>query len=414
MATKLGICADLHFGRGGEVQVPQYRRSFNEMILQMIDAGIGALFVAGDTFDKYGWFTPDTVDILMAGFQRLQKELGCSIHIIQGSHDLYRDGVKSAISVFEKIGVYVHDEIEHLTVGYEEYRISLIPWITKVALKAADVNANYAGNEMCREIHNKIVMPSLKQNGVKPGHTNICIFHASLIGFSPTEFDAPIIGTDFLLDPAQIMPLGYDLMIGGHFHRRQSQGNVHYVGSMERNNFAEADYLTGWALIEGNIVTWKELTGPQQYIEYVGELGQDFHSEIGEIDFNNVAVKLKISCSRHDDINEEGLRLPFINAGARLVKVEREYTDEVQVRTDIRAEQSIEQQFKTWESVNPDMAQGGVLSFVDGLEGQNDYPANVSDNYFDGILEGIKNVAAEEANSGTNNLSTDPYSLDAF
>lgn len=409
---KLGVCADLHFGRGGESQVPQYRRSFDEMIGQMMDAGIELLVVAGDTFDKYGWFTPDTVGILMRGFRRLQ-DTGCEICMIDGSHDLFRDGMRSAISEFENIGVKIFDKITHLQGG--NCSITLIPWITKVGLKAADVNANYAGNEMCREIHNKIVMPALKQNTLfgQTGITNICIFHASLIGFSPTEFDAPIIGTDFLLDPAQIMPLGYDLMIGGHFHRRQSQGNVHYVGSMERNNFAEADYLTGWALIEGDTVTWKELTAPQQYIEYVGELGQDFHSEIGEVDFERAAVKLKISCSRHDDVDEEALRKPFIEAGARYVKIKREYTDEIQARTDIRTEQPIREQFKAWESVNPDMAQGGALEAVDEYEGKNDYAVDVPDEYFDELINVIDN-AETQTSSEANNLQADPYSMDAF
>lgn len=381
---KLGICADIHFGRGGAASIQQYAATFREMISQMIDADIKCAIFAGDIFHKYYEFTADTFNVVASGCQQL-IESGCHVVMIPGSHDFAANGTKAAIEALRRIGVEVHMEIT--TLFWYKTAITFVPWIPKVGLKAAAINADLGANEMCQEIHEKIVIPKL-QEGITEANKNypdafkLCIFHASLIGFSPCDFAGDIIGTDFLLDPEQIIGLGYDMMIGGHFHRHEIKEingrKVCYVGSMERNNFTEADYSCGWMELSGGQFVRHELTSPQKFYEYEGvHDGGGWHDDIGIDDFAGAFVKLKVRCSKHDNVDEDALRGPFMADGARDVKIERIYTDEIQVRAQIKADQSEAQQFDAWAAVNVDKAAG--LKDLDEVERLDGYNPEISD-----------------------------------
>ena len=92
----IGITADLHMGRGGESGVKHQAKVFNEIIDGMIAARVSIAIFAGDIYNQYGWFTPDTFEILSDGFLKL-RAAGIDVEIIPGNHDFDRSGLRSAV-----------------------------------------------------------------------------------------------------------------------------------------------------------------------------------------------------------------------------------------------------------------------------------------------------------------------------
>lgn len=382
--NKIGLAADLHFVRGGARGLRQCEKTFREMIAGMLASELEWVIFAGDVFHQFGWFTPNTFEILASGIKDLQ-DAGTSVIMIPGNHDYDQSGEYSAVDPFGKLDVTIHKEITGYDFG--DYWITFIPWIPKIGLKAKQVNTALDAQDMMFEIHEKIVLPALAADVEERRSCNcldrikLCIFHASLIGFSPCATAAGIVGTDFLLDPEKVLEFGFDYMIGGHFHRRHAgKMNAGYVGSMERNDFGEKDNPTGWLEIDGDIVggNWKfhNLENSQRFNEFEADLSG------GEAKIEGSIVKLKPHVSRYEVLNRAELAKPFYDKGAVNVVIEPIYTDVEQVRSkDIRADQTAQEQFDCWAAENPTKATDEIKSLLK-FENDNSYPEEIENTYF--------------------------------
>lgn len=398
--TKIGVAADLHFGRGGWAGLNQYQTSFREMVAGMIAAGVDYAIFAGDLYQQFAWFNPRTFDMVADGFQEL-KDAGITVEIIPGNHDYDTTGAYSAVDPFRRMGITVHKEIYGNKYG--NCWLTFIPWIPKIGLKAKEVNTALDAQDMAFEIHEKIVIPALENNfksRALAGFVNqpsICIFHASLIGFSPCATAANIVGTDFMLDPAKVMQYGFNLMVGGHFHRTQSNkaNNVMYVGSMERNDFGEKDNPTGWLELSikdsGDIAkTYYKLETTQRYYE-IGDPNDPPPVGTSIEDMKGAFVKIRPHLSRHETLDREALAKDFYAAGALNVIIEPVYVDVEQARSaDIRVDQSIAEQFECWAKENETKATDAVKGLLK-YENENSFPVEVEPSYF---IDAVRRIEA--------------------
>ena len=395
--TKIGIAADIHFGRGGWAGLNQYQKTFRELIAGMIAVGVDYAIFAGDTFQQFAWFNPRTFEIVAEGFQEL-RDAGIGVDVIPGNHDYDTTGAYSAVDPFNRMDVAVRKTISGNSYG--NCWLTFIPWIPKIGLKAQEVNTALDAQDMAYEIHEKIVIPALeadKKHRTVIGYDDkvkICIFHASLVGFSPCATSANIVGTDFMLDPAKVMGFGFDLMVGGHFHRRQANKakNVWYVGSMERNDFGEKGNPTGWMELEigefGVGHAFHELELTQKYYE-VGDPDEPPPVGTSLEDMKGAFVKIRPHVSRHETLDREALSKEFYDAGALNVVIEPVYIDVEQTRsTDIKAEQSIAEQFECWAKENEAKATDAVKALLK-YENDNSYPDSVETVYFIDAIRGI-------------------------
>jgi len=362
---KIVVAADLHFGRGGKTGISQYSRTFEEMITRMIEQVPKYAVFAGDIFQKESAFTPETFhEILLSGFVKLLVA-GCQVIIMAGNHDYDSTGAKHALAPFTRFkGIHVVDKIE--SISTDEYFMVFIPWITKVGLKALAVNTTLDAQDIVFEIHEKIVKPTIAKHvsdfkeTMQMAKTSVCFFHASLVGFSPSDNEHMIAGTDFVLDPEYLESHGFAHVVGGHFHRRQVKGRTAYVGAMERADFGEKDNPNGFMVIEGGRREWIELQGGQKFKEIAWVLkGGDYAYIDGPKGFH---IKLRPSMSRHDILDREFFRKQLMADGALSVVFEPEYTDEIQVRSDaIKAEAPAGEQLAVWVKENPDKGMNGLI-----------------------------------------------------
>ena len=173
----------------------------NSLNLTTMDAGIRALEKLGAAFDKFYMFA--------------------------GNHDLYykdKRDVKSTEFARHIPGVTVVDEIKIID------DVALIPWLVGDEWKRVKkLEAKY--------IFGHFELPSFYMNAMvqMPDHGELKAEH-----FNETKY-----------------------VFSGHFHSRQNQGNVHYIGNAFPHNYADA-----WDDKRGMMILDRENDGEPQYIDW--------------------------------------------------------------------------------------------------------------------------------------------------
>lgn len=411
MANAIGVVADLHFGRGGVKGVEQFAISFEEIVKDMISRKLTAVIIAGDVFHSQGWFTPGTFEILSDNFLKL-KSAGIEVVIIPGNHDYTGAGTDSAVIPFRRIGVDVYTELTFALIG--GWNLFLIPWIPKGGLKAADVNIAADGSDMVLQIHEKIIEPFYKENSqafsdAALQYPSACIFHASLIGFSPCDTAGSIIGTDFLIDPKMFDDSHFKHVVGGHFHGRQFKKKFGYVGAPERFDFGERENPTGWLELQTGDRIFHEIERSRRYYQFEFEIDPNFPNQFGDdldleaelLDIGDAIkdsfVKLRPSLSRHVLLDKDAMEKPFYDMGVEKVTTDPVYTDVEQARSkDIRKEMPLLQQFEEWEKVNSEKAESGVMRALLEFENREQYPAEIAADFLAEAYEAIKDGVSDE------------------
>ena len=383
MNRRIAVCADLHFGRGGAGGFQQYAASYREMIASMIDARITDVYFAGDVFHQYAWFDPRTVETIHEAILLMQKCGVQRIVMMNGNHDLDRDGVSSALQPFRKMGCSYFSKIFNEITDNEV--ISIVPWHSKAALKSMRINTEADAQDMVYQLHEKIVIPELEIKKADANKFCICLFHASLIGFAPGNFEKQIVGTDFLLDPSRIKEMGYDLIVGGHFHRPNIKDGIGYVGAMERNDFGERENQTGWLEIDCSTRQTKfhGLERSQYFVQ--SDNLNDLHHIEGAI------VKYCPKIARHEVFNREEHESKLYALGALKVVIEPEYeeSEEVVRVKDIKVEQGLIEQFRLWSTVK----HGESLADCEKLlqfENDAQYPLKSTDEHINEAAQKIR------------------------
>jgi len=395
---KTAVAADLHFGRGGERGVTQYRESFREMIDGIISHGVHVAIFAGDTFNRWSWFNPRTFCIVAEGIRRL-REKNIVVIMLAGNHDYDLAGTEPAIAPFADLGARIVTEPEWIPLGIggtpEILNIFAVPWITKGMALKAGLNLKTDVESINEQIAKHFVFPQLKNPD--PAQDSLLIFHASIFGMDMGSSTC-VSGVDFTLNPDWLNGRGFNHIIGGHFHRRQKKDGIHYVGSMERQTFGERDNPCGWMLLDGKEYEFIELEKPMRFVEISFDLTEEFTSgqppitdfTIG-VDVKNAAVKVKYRMRKNDPFDRARLLRELYGAGALSVIMEVEYIEEIQLRTqEIKAEQDILTQFKIWKEMNPDKDADGELEALLMRELQNSFPDDVDKSYLTGMMNGGK------------------------
>jgi len=173
----------------------------NSLNLTTMDAGIRALEKLGAAFDKFYMFA--------------------------GNHDLYykdKRDVKSTEWAKHIPGITVVDDIQVIE------DVALIPWLVGDEWKRIPkLQAKY--------IFGHFELPSFYMNAMvqMPDHGELKAEH-----FSGTKY-----------------------VFSGHFHSRQMQGNVHYIGNAFPHNYADA-----WDDKRGMMILDRENDGEPEYINW--------------------------------------------------------------------------------------------------------------------------------------------------
>jgi len=225
---KAAVFTDLHYGMKGNSKV--HNQDCDEFVDWFIETakanGCETGIFCGDWNHNRNSINLTTLD---SGLRSLEK-LGAAFdkfYMFAGNHDLYykdKRDVKSTEFAKHIPGITVVNEI------YEEEDVVLVPWLVGDEWKGiSKIKAKY--------MFGHFELPSFYMNAMvqMPDHGELRSEH-----FKNQEY-----------------------VFSGHFHKRQKQGKVHYIGNAFPHNYADA-----WDDARGMMILDRENEAEPEYIDW--------------------------------------------------------------------------------------------------------------------------------------------------
>ena len=222
---KIAVIGDTHFGARGDspLFLNHFLKFFEEQFFPYLkENNIRTVIHLGDLFDRRKYINFNTLSTVRDKFfQRLHDE-GIHLHITIGNHDTYYKNTNNLNSIKEiledrylNVSIYEKPSVIYLN----GYNFGIVPWITK---------------ENEEEIQKFIQTTKCKMIG---GHFEIVgfqvingVYHTT--GFKVSEFNR------------------FERVLSGHFHIKQSMGNIHYLGTAYQMNFADVYSKKGFHVFD--------------------------------------------------------------------------------------------------------------------------------------------------------------------
>ena len=206
MADKrVAIITDTHFGirKGNQVFHDYFEKFYRETFFPALDEqGITTVMHLGDCFDVRKGIDYWSLDWAKRVFFTPLQERGIQLHLIVGNHDIF---YKQSLSI-NSPGLNLQ-EYDNVTIYQEPgtHNISgcpvfMVPWI-------CEGNAESFSEELAYS------------------EAKVCMGHLELAGFYANQDYQCQHGTD-----SKIFS-GFDRVFSGHFHKKNSSGNVTYLGN---------------------------------------------------------------------------------------------------------------------------------------------------------------------------------------
>jgi len=249
------ILADLHLRE--ETAETVFKQVLPGVLKGALDRGIRDITFLGDIFHiRYkidAWVQNALHDV----FSDWVAIHGMYIRILPGNHDQYNHEGRNALEMFDEMScveVYSAAALDDhgLWIPYRKD----FEYIEKVIRACGDKAVNKQGRKVCFT-HNAIFGALMNDTFVDQD------------GIPPELFD------------------GFDIVLAGHYHKRQSLRNICYIGSPYQINAAEAGHDKGYAIWNGD------------QLQYVTEhWGRRYH----RIDLNDVSKLSLKGINPEDDV----------------------------------------------------------------------------------------------------------------
>ena len=218
---KIAFLCDSHFGVRNDS--PFFLENAIEFFEQQFfphleEQGITEVIHLGDFFDRRKYVNFNTLSQVRKRVLSVFQEKKINLHVTIGNHDTYYRNSNDLNSLQELIGdnyptIKIYNK--PTTLRFDDFCFGMIPWVIKE--NEAEV-VEYLRTCPCRMIggHFEIVgfqvIPGVKHHG----------------GFNVSEFKR------------------FDRVLSGHFHIKQSEGNIHYLGTQYQMNFSDVHSTKGF------------------------------------------------------------------------------------------------------------------------------------------------------------------------
>lgn len=218
---KIAFLCDTHFGcRNDSPFFLDNAISFfkNQFIPYLEQNNITEVIHLGDFFDRRKFVNFNTLSAVRKNILEVFQDKNIHLHITIGNHDTYYRNTNDLNSLKELLG----DKYKNITIYekpktilFDDFCFGMIPWVTKENEKEI---LEFIAKCPCRMIggHFEIVgfqvIPGVKHEG----------------GFSVNVFSR------------------FDRVLSGHFHIKQSEGNINYLGTQYQMNFSDVYSTKGF------------------------------------------------------------------------------------------------------------------------------------------------------------------------
>jgi DNA repair exonuclease SbcCD nuclease subunit len=223
--AKIAIINDTHFGVNNNSQrrLKYQLDYFDEQFFPRLKTeGIKQILHLGDFWESRKEVNPNTFHWVKSRFLDKLKEYGIVMDIVPGNHDMYFtqfSNVTSLTMLHTIPNVNVHYDPTLFEI--DKLKFSLIPWISN-------------------EDDFKKMDTFLKENP-----HDVVFGHFHLLDFFVTKH---------LLNSESLVPRGYfadyHSVFSGHFHLRQINGNIHYLGTQYEMDWNDSDDEKGFSIFD--------------------------------------------------------------------------------------------------------------------------------------------------------------------
>lgn len=218
---KIAFISDTHFGiRNDSPFFLDNALSFfeNQFFPYLKENKILDIVHLGDFFDRRKYVNFNTLSSVRKRFLNTLQENNHSLHITVGNHDTYFRNTNELNSIkellcdkYDSIKLYERPSV----IKFDDFCFGIIPWVTKE--NEAEV-IDFISSCPCRMIGGHFEIMGFEViNGVKHSH-----------GFLSSMFSR------------------FDKVLSGHFHIKQSQGNIYYLGTQYQMTFSDVNTVKGF------------------------------------------------------------------------------------------------------------------------------------------------------------------------
>jgi len=260
---RIALITDTHFGaRSDSIPFDNFFKSFydNCFFPKLEEQGIKTVIHLGDIFDRRKYINFNTLKSCKEYFFDKAKELEIDIHLIPGNHDTYFKNTNEINSpnllLREYDNIKLYEQPSEVIFGWQ--KILFMPWIC---------SDNYQQSRTAME----------------ETDATVCFGHFELAGFQMYKG----VKNEHGMDPSIFNT--FDLVCSGHFHHRDRNGNIYYLGNPYEITWSDYDDPRGFHILDSESLEFEFIQNPYNMFH---KIYYDDSKEMEKIDYD----KLERTC----------------------------------------------------------------------------------------------------------------------
>ena len=240
---KVAIITDQHFGarKNSKLFHDFFGKFYEEVFFPYLDAnGITVCIDMGDTFDNRTGINYSALRWAKDNYFQLLCDRGISLYTVVGNHTAYYKNTNRVnaceLLLREYDNIHVVTEYEELKVGGLD--IAFVPWVNK---------------ENQEDTYKKI----------KKSKCRVVMGHLELNGFLANQHHVMEHGQDKGIYER------FERVYSGHYHHRNSQGNIHYLGNPYEIYWNECGDVRGFHIFDTETLEHTPVNNPFNIFEKI-------------------------------------------------------------------------------------------------------------------------------------------------
>ena len=256
--VKIALINDTHFGARGDSQLffNYFVKFFDEVFFPYIkEHNITTVIHAGDLMDRRKYVNFNILNQVRTKFMDRFREEGVELHCILGNHDIYYRNTNTVNSVRELFGHDLKLYEKPTVVNFDGLDIALLPWVNK-----ENINDS---SEFIKNVAAPVLIGHLELQGYDV--IRGVKYHS---GMKPELFNR------------------FERVFTGHFHCKQSRGNIDYLGTQYQITFADLEESKGFHILDTETRDIEYIENPNKMFHRLVYNDSDDSFKLEDIDFS--------------------------------------------------------------------------------------------------------------------------------
>jgi len=305
---KIALLADTHWGARGDSQLflDYFTEFFQDTFFPYLKQNdIKTILHAGDLMDRRKFVNFNVLNHVREHFIDPIKEQGIDLHCILGNHDVYYRNTNKINSMRELFYNDFHIYEKPTTLEFDGLRIAMLPWVNK---ENTEEFTKYIQN-----VNAPILMGHLELDGYEVLRG---VKHKG--GMSPEVFKR------------------FEKVLSGHFHCKQSRGNIHYLGTQYEITFSDHGEPKGFHVLDTETRELEYIENPNRMFHKLNYNDENEYNEAYYNQYKNRYVKVFVNQNKNPVKFDKFLEGLYSAQVANLTVVEEEDLDQEKVDIDMK------------------------------------------------------------------------------